>query len=114
MSYLPLIVGMMVVTYLPRMLPMTLLRKARLPRYVERFLDMLPAAALGALIVPGVLSAIPDDPVIALVAVFAAGAVSLFRGGMILGVVTGVGLAFLLTVLLGKRAASVAHSEPSE
>lgn len=100
MKYLPLILGMMFVTYLPRMLPLTLLRKAHLPRRVERFLEMLPAAALGALIVPGVFSAVPAVPVIGILAVIAAGTVSLLRGGMILGVVAGVGLAFALTVIL--------------
>jgi branched-subunit amino acid transport protein len=99
MNYLPLILGMVVVTYLPRMLPLTLLKNVKLPRSIERFLTVLPAAALGALIVPGVYTAIPESPVIAVVAVCVAGAASLLRGGMIVGVIAGVATAFLLLLV---------------
>lgn len=50
-----LIVAMAVVTYLPRMLPLVLLQNATLPNYINRFMEFIPYAALGALIFPGVL-----------------------------------------------------------
>ncbi|MEA4925081.1 MAG: AzlD domain-containing protein [Syntrophomonadaceae bacterium] len=51
-----LVVSMGLVTYLPRMLPLTFLNDMRLPRFVNSFLRFVPFAALGALIFPGILS----------------------------------------------------------
>lgn len=47
---------MALVTYIPRMLPMVLLQNVKLPVYVKQFMKLIPYAALGALIFPGVLS----------------------------------------------------------
>ena len=99
MNYLVLIAGMVVVTYIPRMLPMALIRDARLPKIVERFLRVLPAAALGALLIPGAFSAIPEHPMIGTAAVVAASAAALLRGGMVLAVIAGVGTALLLAII---------------
>lgn len=47
---------MALVTYIPRMLPMVLLQNVNLPSYVKQFMKLIPFAALGALIFPGVLN----------------------------------------------------------
>ncbi|MDI6813820.1 MAG: AzlD domain-containing protein [Desulfitobacteriaceae bacterium] len=51
-----LVLGMGLVTYIPRMLPMVLLGKVNLHPFLSRFLQFIPFAALSALIVPGILS----------------------------------------------------------
>jgi Predicted membrane protein len=51
-----LVFSMGLVTYLPRMLPLTFLNDMHLPRFVNSFLRFVPFAALGALIFPGILS----------------------------------------------------------
>ncbi|SJZ94642.1 AzlD domain-containing protein [Selenihalanaerobacter shriftii] len=51
-----LIIGMAVVTYVPRMLPIVLLQDMELPNSLRRFLEFIPFAAIGALIFPGILS----------------------------------------------------------
>ncbi|GIM48123.1 branched-chain amino acid transporter [Collibacillus ludicampi] len=51
-----LVIGMGLVTYLPRMLPMVLLQHVRFPPFLNRFFQLIPFAALGALIFPGILS----------------------------------------------------------
>lgn len=56
MNLLFLILAMALVTYVPRMLPMVLLRQVSLPAYIRRFMQLIPYAALGALIFPGVLT----------------------------------------------------------
>jgi branched-subunit amino acid transport protein len=98
-EHLVLILGMMLVTWIPRMLPLTLLERVKLPPLVERFLGVLPAAALGALIVPGVIGSVAQAPWIGVVAVAVAALAVLFRGGMIVGVLAGVGTAFALMVI---------------
>lgn len=54
-SLVLLIVGMGLVTYIPRMLPMVILKDLKLPTRVKRFFDFIPFAILGALIFPGIL-----------------------------------------------------------
>ena len=60
-----IIILMAAVTFLPRIIPLLILRDRRLPPVLKRFLDAIPYAALGALIFPGVLDAIPRMPVAA-------------------------------------------------
>jgi len=50
-----IIIGMMVVTYIPRALPGLLFGRYQLPKAVERWLQNIPYAALGALIFPGII-----------------------------------------------------------
>lgn len=55
-NIMPLIIMMGLVTYLPRMLPMVLLRDAKLNPFLKSFLKYIPFAVLGALIFPGILN----------------------------------------------------------
>ena len=56
-----IIAGMMLVTYVPRLLPLVL-RRGRTPRpWQRRTLHLVPFAAIGALIIPDGLRAIEDD-----------------------------------------------------
>lgn len=50
-----LILGMWVVNYLPRLLPMIILSKMKIPRVVIDWLGFIPAAVLAAIIVPSIL-----------------------------------------------------------
>ncbi len=54
-----LIVGMMAVTYIPRLLPGLWVGRYRLPPAFERWLQNIPYAALGALIFPGIVRGEP-------------------------------------------------------
>jgi branched-subunit amino acid transport protein len=55
-----LIIGMTLVTYLPRMLPMLLFSQLELPPFLVKFFKFIPYTALTALIFPAVLNATPD------------------------------------------------------
>lgn len=50
-----MIVGMGVVTYIPRMLPFVLFKGRVLPPFIQGVLRNVPYATLGALIFPGIL-----------------------------------------------------------
>jgi branched-subunit amino acid transport protein len=56
-----LVFAMALVTYVPRMLPMVLLQNVNLPIYIKQFMKLIPYAALGALIFPGVLTSTGAD-----------------------------------------------------
>ncbi|MGM0838690.1 MAG: AzlD domain-containing protein [Bacillota bacterium] len=49
-----MIVGMAVVTYLPRLIPFVMFQGKELPPFVQAVLKNVPYATLGALIVPGI------------------------------------------------------------
>ncbi|MDP4163279.1 MAG: AzlD domain-containing protein [Bacillota bacterium] len=50
-----MIIGMSVVTYIPRMLPFVLFKGKELPPFIQGVLKNVPYATLGALIFPGIL-----------------------------------------------------------
>lgn len=54
------IVGMSLVTYIPRAVPLVALTNVRVPGLLKRFLQNIPYAALGALIFPDILSSTGD------------------------------------------------------
>ncbi|MBM7647589.1 branched-subunit amino acid transport protein [Bacillus ectoiniformans] len=54
-TIITMIIGMAVVTYVPRMLPFVLFRGRQLPDFLQGILRNVPYATLGALIFPGVL-----------------------------------------------------------
>lgn len=56
-DYLLLCIGMGLVTYVPRWAPLAALSQRSLPRWLEEWLDLIPAAILSALILPALLTA---------------------------------------------------------
>lgn len=50
-----MILGMGVVTYIPRLLPLVALQTEKWPAWSKRMLSRVPYAVLGALIFPGIL-----------------------------------------------------------
>ncbi|MBU9711484.1 AzlD domain-containing protein [Evansella tamaricis] len=51
-----MIIGMGVVTYIPRLLPLVMLNTENWPVWSKRMLSRVPYAVLGALIFPGIIS----------------------------------------------------------
>lgn len=54
-NLLLVVLGMGAVTYIPRVIPLILLKNIKLPPYINSFLKFIPASALSALIFPGAL-----------------------------------------------------------
>jgi len=55
-DYIVLVLCMGAVTYLPRMLPLVVLSRRRLPAWFSEWLELLPAAILSALLAPVLLT----------------------------------------------------------
>ncbi|SFA45171.1 Branched-chain amino acid transport protein [Parageobacillus thermantarcticus] len=55
-----MIIGMGLVTYIPRMLPLVVFQRVKLPAFWQGVLKNVPYATLGALIIPGIFF-INDD-----------------------------------------------------
>lgn len=89
-NYLPLIMGMMAVTYLPRLIPLLILTERPLHPLLKRFLLYIPYTALSALIVRGIMQSTPDMRLAALAGIAAAGLCSWFKGGLVLSVLASI------------------------
>ncbi|HLQ96872.1 MAG TPA: AzlD domain-containing protein [Pseudogracilibacillus sp.] len=61
-----IIIGMALVTMIPRIVPAFLVNKFVFHSWVNRWLQAIPYAALGALIFPGILTVKGEDPKIGL------------------------------------------------
>ena len=55
-DYLLLVLGMGIVTYLPRWIPLIFLSRRPLPKWLRRWLDFIPAAVLAALVLPALVT----------------------------------------------------------
>ena len=79
MNILLLIFFMMIVTYLPRVIPSIICDKLKFGKRFKKFLELIPYAAMTALIFPGVLSADPNNWIIGAVGAIVAVVLSLFK-----------------------------------
>lgn len=93
------IAGMAIVTYVPRLLPLVMLRRLRLPRFMKRQLQLMPYAALGALIFPGVLESTASLSS-ALAGAAAAAALALLRANLLIIVVGSIAAVYLTELWL--------------
>ncbi|NNV06175.1 AzlD domain-containing protein [Geobacillus sp. C56-T2] len=80
-----MILGMGIVTYLPRMLPFVLLGRVELPPFWQGVLKNVPYAALGALIIPDIFF-IQDDVLFGVIG-FAAAVAAAWLGANVIVVV---------------------------
>ena len=51
-QYIVLVIGMGIVTYLPRLIPLIALSQRNLPQWIVEWLDLIPVAILSALLLP--------------------------------------------------------------
>ncbi|MBF0707122.1 MULTISPECIES: AzlD domain-containing protein [Bacillales] len=70
-SMIWLIVGLAVVTYIPRMIPLVFFNSDKIPPVIQNVLKNVPFAILGALIFPGILT-INDDMMFGVIGAVAA------------------------------------------
>jgi len=98
--YLPVILGMALVTYLPRLFPLMLLNKLRLRPLMMRFLQLVPYTSLSILIARGILTSDPEMLPAAVGGILAAGALAYWKGNLVLSVLSGIGVSFLLITFI--------------
>ncbi len=95
------IAGMSLVTFLPRVIPLLLGRELRLPRWISRWLSFFPYAALGALILPGILGVVDGRPLIGLASGACAGVLALWTRTAIIPVLAAIALTVVLELASG-------------
>ncbi|MFG6149564.1 AzlD domain-containing protein [Halobacillus sp. B23F22_1] len=92
-----MIIGMAIVTAVPRFLPAFIVDQIRFPKWIDRWLNAIPYAALGALIFPGILSVKPDAPQIGVIAALVAAALAWLNLNIILVVAGAIASVFIMT-----------------
>ncbi len=99
----PELIGFLVlcalVTYIPRALPFFLTWMKRLPPRVGTFLSMIPIAALGALLFPGVLLEFSFSPLLGLAGIAVTAGVTWFRGGFVIPILSAVAVVYASLLL---------------
>jgi len=80
------IIGMSLATMIPRIIPAFIIDRLEFRGWINRWLNAIPYAALGALIFPGILTVKPDEPGIGLL------------GGIVAIILAYVGLNIMLVV----------------
>lgn len=93
-----IIVGMALVTMIPRAIPAFIVDKLQLHDWVNRWLNAIPFAALGALIFPGILSVKPDQPYIGLLGGLVAAVLACFGLNVVIAVMGAIVTVFLFSI----------------
>lgn len=99
MNYWLLIIAMGAVTYIPRMIPMLFLRDIEPSRFVKRFLNYIPYAALTTLIFPGILYS-TNDLISALIGGIVSIITAFYKDNLLLIVFTGIITALVIETIL--------------
>lgn len=95
-----LILGMAVVTYIPRALPAVLVDKMKFGVRTEKFLKLIPYTAMSALVFPGVFTVDMANPVIGIAGGAVAALLAWRKCPVMICVLTAIGADFLLYLIL--------------
>lgn len=95
-SYLPLILGMALVTYLPRVIPLMALSNKKANRKLREFLYYIPYTSLSILIIRGIITAESGMKIPTLAGILTAGILSYKKGNLILSILMGILVSFLI------------------
>jgi len=93
-----IIVGMAVVTYIPRLLPGLLFERYQMPEGFKRWLQNIPYAALGALIFPGIIHT--EKPLLGIVGGLTAVVLSLLDLHLVIVMTATIFVAFVASYFL--------------
>lgn len=96
-----LLLGMMLVTYIPRLLPALFVDKFRFSPTVEKFLKLIPYTAMAALIFPGILSVDAERAWIGIVGGAVAALLARFKCPMMVSVLAAIGANLGIYLMMG-------------
>jgi len=100
MKVFTIVLLMALVTYLPRLIPLYFFDVEKIPGRIKLFLSFIPYAAMGALILPGSISAVHGRPVVSAMGIAAAVIIAWLNSNIIITVMLTI-LATYLFILAG-------------
>ena len=93
-----IIIGMAIATMVPRFIPAFLVEKFIFKDWINRWLQAIPYAALGALIFPAILSVKEGAPHVGITGGVVAAILAMLRLNIVLVVIGAIGTVFLLSM----------------
>ena len=91
-----LIIGMTIVTFLPRYIPLVLLKDRKIHPKIEQFLIYIPITSLSILIIRGIIGSEQEVMIPSLVGIGVAGIVSWMKSNLVLSVLSGIIASFIV------------------
>lgn len=95
MNYLPLILGMALVTYIPRLIPLLALKTKKASQSLTLFLTFIPYTSLSILLIRGILFAEDEMKWPTLIGILASSLIAYLQDNLILAVLSGILAAFV-------------------
>ena len=95
-----IIIGMTLVTYIPRALPFILIGKMNFSGKLEKFLKLIPYTAMSALIFPGVFTVDAANPFIGIIGALTAGILAWKKYPVMVCVLAAIAADFVLYLFL--------------
>lgn len=100
-NYIPLILGMTFVTYLPRFLPLFLMRDKDINPKLRMFLQYIPYTSLSILLIRGIMTSTSEMRLPTIIGIIGAALAAYFKDNLVLSVFAGVFAAFIAINILG-------------
>lgn len=100
-NYIPLILGMALVTYIPRFLPLILLSEDRINPRLREVLQYIPYTSLSILIIRGIITSSSEMRIPTIIGILTAALIAYFRENLVLSVLSGIVGAFITINILG-------------
>lgn len=94
-NYLPLIIGMALVTYIPRLIPLLFLSKKEINPKIRQFLQLIPYTSLSILIIRGIITSSNEMIIPSIIGIGVSGIIAYFKGNLVLSVLVGIFASFL-------------------
>lgn len=95
-----LILGMAVVTYIPRMLPAAFIDKMKYGKKTEKFLKLIPYTAMSALIFPGVFTVDSNNYFIGIIGGMVAAVLAFLRCPVTVCVISAIAADFVIYLVV--------------
>lgn len=100
-NYIPLILGMTLVTYLPRFLPLMIIDAENINPKLREFLQYIPYTSLSILLIRGIMTSTMEMRIPTIIGIIAAALSAYLKDNLVLSVLAGVFAAFLSINILG-------------
>ena len=95
-GFLPVIIGMALVTYLPRVIPLLALKDRNMNGKMKKFLQYIPYTSLSVLIIRGILTSSQEMMIPTIVGISLAALAAYLKGNLLLSVFAGILVSYIL------------------
>lgn len=100
-NYIPLILGMALVTYIPRFLPLVILSEDMVKPKLRRFLYYIPYTSLSILLIRGIITSSPEMRIPTIMGIAMSAFMAYIKGNLVLSVLSGIFVAFITINIIG-------------